>query len=394
MPPPYTPPPQFVPNDPLTLAKNLRFIGPDGNLVTRQFPADYITTIGNSLSTQIDNYDAILSTLGTMNGEITVLQGQVAAILVSGSTSTPSVSTGCLSSGSVQPLPVVTSMLVNNSCAYNAALDTPSNIYQAILTENSSALNVGRQYGAPTGQMSNLTGWSSAPGTMANAINNLWLTVLDLRAGMSLVYSMITPNCSNVTVGFMASIPSYSTGINIYFAGYTFIPSGYTDNGSTIQVTDTAGNTISTGFNIINASTSGTVNIPISGTPLLPSSNYTITVTSNVKNTTWNVYCSKTVIETLINGITSCPVMNLSSTTTTVGFIMNPLITTNVSYSVQLLSGTTALQTQTFVNPSGLQSGTFNGLTISTLYYVRVTSTVSGAAPVTCASQPITTASS
>jgi hypothetical protein len=391
----YTQPPPYVPNDPLTLAKNLRFVGPDGNLVTRQFPADYIQTIGNSLSTQIDNYNVIISTLSNIENEITVLQTDVANILASGSTSMPSVSTGCLSSGSVQPLPVVTSMLVNNSCAYNAALDTPSNIYQAILTENPNTLNTGRQYGAPTGQMANLTGWSSAPGTMANAINNLWLTVLDLRAGMALVYSMITPSCANVTVGFIANIPSYSTGINIYFAGYTFIPSGYSDNGSTIQVSDSAGNITSTGFNIINASTSGSVNIPISGTALLPNSNYTITVTSNVKNTTWNVYCAKTVIQTLTNSITSCPVMNLSSTTTTVAFVMNPLITTNITYSVQLLSsGSTVLQTQTFTNPTGVQAGTFTGLTISTLYYVRVTSTIPGESPVTCASQPITTASS
>jgi hypothetical protein len=56
-------PPPFVPNDIMTLAANLRYLGPNGILIEQQFPWDYINTIGNKLSSQIDVVNAINTVL-------------------------------------------------------------------------------------------------------------------------------------------------------------------------------------------------------------------------------------------------------------------------------------------------------------------------------------------
>lgn len=383
---------QCVFNATHTVAKNLRFIDANGDPTSRQFTNDYLDNVGQNVSSLIDEYNQILTVLQNQGGNIVTLQQEVTALLTSGFT-LPSVSAGCLSSGNTLPINTVTSLLVTNTCSYNSALDTPANLSRSVLVQG-VGLNTGTAFSNPGTTMSNIAGWNQSPTTTANTINNLWLAVNDLRGGMSLIMQAITPSCNQIVVNYITNLPSFTTGIQLFFAGYTFIPTGYADAGSTITVTDTANNTITQSLNIITASTSGSVTIPISGTALLANSNYTVTVTSNVTNATWKTSCQKTTIKTVTNNIAVCPTITTFSVTNSISFIMTPLITTGVSYAVSLLSsGSTVLSTQTYANPSAPVSGNFGSLTALTAYYIRVTTTLTGQTPTVCALNAVSTTS-
>ena len=389
----FQPTPPFVPNDPMSLAKNLRPVGADGNQVTVQLPRDYINNIGGNLSAQIDNYNQILGVLNNQDSEITTLQTQVNQLLSSGIDFLPNIPAGCLSSGATLPLPTVTSLLVTNSCGYNSVLGTTSALSAAVGAQCAN-LNTSPQLGLPSAQMAAIPGWKASPVTVADGVNNLWLALCDARAGIQLILNTITPSCTQVVVAFASAIPNYNTGINIYFSGYSFIPSGYTDTGSSIVVTDTAGNVVTTSLNIITASTSvNPINIPISGTSLLPNSNYTITVKSKVNNATWNITCNKTVIQTLVNNISTCPILILTPGKNTVNFSAQFLINNSVTYAINLLSSGTIISTQTFINPAANATGVFNNLSSGSTYSLQAITTISGGSPVTCTPYPFNTTS-
>lgn len=384
---------QTVFNAAHSVAKNLRFIDTNGDSVSRQYTNDYLDNAAQNTSKLIDQYNGILGVLAQYETAITTLTLEVEALQTSGN-ALPNVSAGCYSSGNTVPITTAVNYLISSTCSYNTVLDTPTNLALSIL-EQGSSLNNARSFANPSKPMSSISGWNVSPATVANTINNLWLTVLDLRAGMTQVFSTMTPSCAHVIVNYASFLPNYTTGINLYFSGYAFIPSGYTDIGSTIQVTDSAGNVgPSIGVNIVTASTSTTpTNYPITGTPLLPNSNYTITVTSRLNNATYNVTCQKVTIQTVVNTISTCPTFTFIPSTTSLTYIMTPYITSNVSYVVNLTTsgGTFLTSGAVYANPSGPVSGTFGALSQNTTYGVQVITTVTGQAPVTCSTNTVTT---
>lgn len=312
----FQPPSQYIPwNLPMELSKNLRFIDSSGITVTRQNPIEYIYNIGNNLSAVIDNYNTLIATLETQGTEIATLQAQVTGILTSGSTSIPQVNGGCLNGNATGPVNVIAALLVSNACSYNTVLGTPTALTQAILAENSSVLNTLPAF-SQNSVMAGLTGWKTSPATLADADNNQWLAYLDARAGISTALAAITPTCNQVHINYQANLPSFSQGFNLYFNGYTFIPAGYTDNGSNIKIVDSYGNIQLQTFNIVNtANTPGPLNISTSGTTLSANSpQYTIYVNSIVQNLALGLTCQKTTIETVAN-VTSGTTTNAFYTT-------------------------------------------------------------------------------
>ena len=332
-------PTQYVSNFPLQLSKNLRFQDSNGNIVTQLYPVGYpadspttgyISLIGASLSTQIDNYNQVVALLNTYNTEITTLQASVLAIQTSGATAIPQVNAGCLSSpvNQVLPINVVVANAVANICGYNNVLGTTTALSQAIAAQptNLNSLPAFSQ----NSTMSGLSGWNTNPTTIAASESNQWIAYGDARAGITNALAAITPTCAQVKVAYQAVLISGPV-INLYFNGYTFIPTGFGDsqNQSQIKITDASGNNYQQAFSITAASLSNTpISISTSGTTLSPtSSSYTVQVTSNVSNPTTGQSCSKVVIETLYTA---------SSTPGGIGYDVT-------NYNQPVTSGTTAI---------------------------------------------------
>jgi hypothetical protein len=149
--------------------------------------------------------------------------------------------------------------------------------------------------------LSNLNGWlPTLTPTIADTINNIWLAYFDARTGIETVLEAVTPNCSQVIVDFQSVYSSSAAGFNLYFSGYSFIPSGYLDGGSTITITDDQSGILYTGFDIVNqAQDTNPLFLSISASTLSPTSAfYTVSVTSNVANAAIGTTCVKTVIHT------------------------------------------------------------------------------------------------
>jgi len=270
-----------------------------GNTVTKQFPNDYIVTVATNVNTLIDEYNNVINVLSVQQTEITALQTQVQAILTSGATAIPQVNAHCLSSPAdqVQPINVVVTELVSNTCDYNTVLGTPSKLTQAIIAGNWSYLNTQPAF-SQNSAMAGLTGWISSPLTIADGFNNSLLSYLDARAGIAKALS--TNLCAQNTIDFAVTLPSFGTGFNIFFSGYTFIATGFSDAGSTIRITDSNGNTALNAINLVTLSTAGAqpYNFATSGTTLQQGLTYTIYLNSDLTAAA-NTTCEKTTVHTM-----------------------------------------------------------------------------------------------
>jgi hypothetical protein len=306
----------FVPNVPLQVAANLRFKDANGIPVTQMLPigmnglvvndsptTGYISRIGAVLSQQIDLYNQVSQTLQNYGTNISDLQEAVAALELSGTT-IPIVNGHCFTGNANSPITTVVDLMAQSACDYNAVLGTPSALTEAIIAEGAAALNILAAF-SQNSDMAGLPGWISLPETIADSITNLWLSYLDSRSGVSKALAAVVPTCSQVIIDYSAiykTAVGNGSGFFVYFSGYSFIPSGYTDNGSTITITDGLGGLYTSGLNIVNWSNAGTdaLFVGISGTNLSPNAQtYRVQVNAMVKN--GGNSCTKVVIHD-ING--------------------------------------------------------------------------------------------
>jgi hypothetical protein len=166
---------------------------------------DYIDQIANRICSIITDIAIINSGINSLDIRVTTLENAPVPSFV-----IPSFILQCnigtiipvLAAGSTQDIDVVVSRFINEEwCPYKAVLDTSTNISNAITsqcilgTDDSEAL----KYSSPGTQMQvAYPAYVSAPTTLAQAINNLWIALCDVRnAGNELV--TVTAG-NNVTV--------------------------------------------------------------------------------------------------------------------------------------------------------------------------------------------------
>jgi len=387
--------PIWVPNNLITLPSNLIYDDSNGNPVETLYPYSYLVLVGQQVNTILTNYTTLSSEVATNTTNINTLFNITSGITAP--YTTPKINPLCLgNSGTTQTIDVVLAEMVSVWCAYVGVTGSQSALATAI-TKECANLNSSSSFANPRSSMSAIPGWVNSPATVADTLTNLWLTLCDARSGITNALNAVTPTCSQVIINFAAQVISYTSGINLFFDGYTFIPSGFSDTGSSVVVTDSAGNSYTTSINLVTLSNSTSpLNVPISGTALLPTSNYTIKVISVLTNSTLGLTCNKTTLSTVTNNIGYCPALNTTPAHTSVSYTLTPYITSNVTYVLNLYaaSGGTSIATATYTNPSLPVTGTFTNLTGSTSYNIVVTTTVTGIAPYICASVPFTTTSS
>jgi hypothetical protein len=317
----------YVSNVPLQVAKNLRFLDGAGIPVTELLPigmvgttvndtpvTGYISRIGAVLSDQIDLYNNVDVTLNNYGADIATLQADVIALQISGTT-IPSVNGQCINGNAPILITDAVDYLISEHCDYVPVLGSVNDLNLAIAAENPATLNTEPAF-SQNSVMAGLTGWETSPITVADSLKNIWLAYLDARDGISTALAAVTPTCSQVIVDFLPTYNAASGLFNFFANGYSFIPTGYTNNGSLLVITDNVGGTYTTLFDIVSYSQAGAgpLTIGISGTPLSTSvSSYTVELSSNVQNSSIGLTCSKTVIkETTVSGGTGtncCPII-------------------------------------------------------------------------------------
>ncbi len=170
------------------------------------------------------------------------------------------------------------------------------------------------------GTMSSITGWNNVITNFAQSMQNLWITVCDMRAAMYSLKECCAPDCSSFLFNYYPVLDEKREILTLYFAGYgTVIPSGFTNcpTLSSITVTDGVGHTyVDSSWDFTANSTSYVIpdNLVVDYAldPLLP---YTITITACLVS--GDTVCSQTVTQTIVPPTTTTTTTTTEPTTTT-----------------------------------------------------------------------------
>lgn len=281
-------------------------------------------------------------------------------------------------------------------CELRTATGMPNDILTAIFKQ-CVALDTSLAMNLPGVTMAAIPGWvsSGSYSTLANSINNMWITICDLRAAVGTIMATCCPQgCDGLVLSLQMTFTAPST-LTLFWSGDG---TGFTDcnlSGSLITITDSYGNSYSTRVPVV-ANIGGSFPMDLSSTPLNLATNLNVHVECCVRKIDGTATCERCFDDVLIN-TTICPTLTLSADTASVVYSFNNTVVGTVTYDIILkeqISGTT-IDTHTVVTSSiGLIQNTFAaGILPGTAYTVTIEITIDGVVTNTCPVGVITTES-
>ena len=262
-----------------------------------------------------------------------------------------------------------------------AATGTGTQIRKAIQYQQQGLGAMNRLNGV--GTMVTANGWSISARTLADSVQNLWITTNDIRTAVSNLQDLTTPSaCSDITFDVKATISHTISGsfdsLNLDFQ-QTIIPVGWRDCGkggkTVITVTDSSLN-------------SRTYHADVAGTYANASNPYKISNLDNIDLTS-NLavkvdfcvsndqsQCGETISVTAQNS-SPCPRLQSSSSTfERINFTYSGVALKagkEAMISVNLLNSTGSIvQTRTFTSWASSVTGNFTGLNAGTAYQLQL----------------------
>jgi hypothetical protein len=370
-------------------AQCFQIIDENGDPVLNMSPNEYIRRIGIQVCQDITALAALTTTVQGMNVRLTILENYVHP-----ENTNPEILASCIFPNATTPIDIVEAFeeMETQFCNLRAITGLPTPLAQAV-AQQCVGLNTDQAFSL-NAPMSALPGWKSTVTSVADSINNLWITICDMRSGMKGVLSGVATGCALVTVDF--SVTLSGSGVNlsaqIVFAGHTSIPDTYKDcnTGSVLTIKDAAGSSYTYPINVSSLkNTSNGISISLGNTPLNTASNYTFTLASCLTDGTNS--CEKTNSKAVSN-ISLCPAVTLNSDAYSVSYSFTNTASSGTSYVIDLMdaNGTQVLSTQAKLANQTTLSGSFTGLSAQTTYNVRITIN-NGAVPFVCNNNPIAT---
>jgi len=289
-------------NEPsLVLPTNFQYTDPSTGLPVVQLPlsgfaentatnTSTLKTIVQTQTVQISNQELRIQTLESDPGYIPP-------------TVTPLGTYGGVISGIPTQMNILLTAVENDYTLYKFSLGSTTDIINATNAQ-ASFLGSSEALGQP-GVMSSISGWNNTLSNLAQSVQNLWLTVSDMRTAVNSIKQNITPDCSQFLLNYVVSTNTSRTNLTISYNGLTVIPTGFSNcpTLSTVSVTDgviTWIDSLDLTTGVIDGSTD--LDLSISGLNVnLP---WVVTITGCIVN--GGVSCSKTVSKT-----------NIPTTTTT-----------------------------------------------------------------------------
>lgn len=268
--------------------------------------------LGNALSITREQLDQLVinelcdhkGRIENLEGTVINLQTQIDNIDINPVVDEPDIAT-CIDP-TPKPTSAQTVITAQAHCDLEAATGDPADI-AAALAKTPTDLNA--EFGL-------IPGWILIPSNWVENYSNMILEVESLRQRLITIENTCCAiDCSDVKIGFTATFNDDNDAIIIKFtagAG-TSIPAGFTDQGSTITLTDEVGNieefTTSAPDLIAN---NATIEIPIS--TLITTGDVNINIESNMSNGT--LTCSKCSNKTIKRASCSFCILTASETVT------------------------------------------------------------------------------
>lgn len=292
----------------LNLATCLRYTDPStGLLVTSLIENQYVTLIGNKLCDLTAIVTTHTTAISNLNIAVTALQN-------SAGYTPPTVTPKCVLPAIPTAMNTVLTAVETQFCSLVTTLGSNAQLGAASAAQCAN-LNAAPAF-STTGTMSSIPGWNSTITTVAQSMQNLWLTVCDMRGVINgLLTCCSQSDCTKFILGYTISTNVSRTSVTLFFNPGSTLPSGYVDCnvlGAVVTITDGVGHTF-TGRAILASEVLNPSGITyvVSGASLDPSQRYTVTVAGCVKNGAGTQTCEKTIVVTndppcvIVTGVTA-----------------------------------------------------------------------------------------
>jgi len=299
----------------LVLPECLQYVDPSTGLpVTTLVLSEYAVKTATALCDLRNTVVNQGAQITNLDNRVTVLESDPG---YTPPTVTPHCTYGTVVAGVPTQMDVVLSNLDERVCDVVTALGEITDI----TTAASSQCNLlGSQPAlSQVGNMSTIAGWNNTISNMAQSMQNLWITVCDMRA---VIYDLKeccdTADCSAFILAYTANANIARTEVTLIFNSGTVIPSGFSNCPllSTVSITDGVGNTYTDTLDLVAASSlPGGVTYNVATAFLNSGLPYTVTVTGClVKGST---SCSKSVVATIAVPTTTTTTTTSTTTTST-----------------------------------------------------------------------------
>lgn len=309
-------------NEPiLVLPACLQYIDPATGLPVTTLPlSEY------AISTATAFCD-LRNTVANQSSQILDLQVRVNALENDPGYVPPLVTPNCTYGTVVKGVPSEMNVLLDNLdervCDLITALGTTTDV--SVAAASQCNLLASQPALSQVGNMSALPGWNNVISNMAQSMQNLWLTVCDMR---SVIYDLkaccATADCSKFFLAYTANTNNDRTTVTLIFNSGTVIPSGFANCPllSTVSITDGIGNTYTDTLDLVTVATDPAgITYTVSGASLNAAMPYTVTVSGCIVkdgNT-----CSK-IVTSVINPPTTTTTTTTSTTSTTTTTTASP----------------------------------------------------------------------
>jgi len=257
-----------------------------GNVLNNDTNEEIVQSIIDQVCEDKDNIDALTSEVDDHEDRITILEAAELDI--------PQVTSDCIFVGS-KDINDAYELLDSDYCTFKDSIGTPEDISTA----------VGQQCDLPA--LIGNPAFILNPTNLAESFNNLWLAYCNVLSRVSLIEATCcAPTCDDVKIGFSTTFNSDSTVTLQFNSGTgTTIPTGWTDCGTSLTITDTLGNSTTVNLTLVNNYTSPDIDLTSF------SFGSTLTFTLNVKMCNDSITCQKCVTKTAIyQGGECCSVCN------------------------------------------------------------------------------------
>lgn len=373
------------------IAKCFQYTNEFGDLVTTMQLTDYLKSIGNRVCNIINDITTLTSAVNDLDLRVTALENVPPPALI-----LPQATPTCIiSPSSPIDMNVFVSVLEQQFCQLITTTGNPANLSQAISSQ-CVGLNNSQALGTNGGIMSTIPGWIVSANTVASSLNNMWLTICDIRSAVRNIQLTCCPSgCDGVEITMTATI--IGPILRIYFTGT--IPSGFTEcnpSGNLFKITDALGNSVNVYINTLTYLNSGSgYSFDIGLSVLNPVLDMSITSDVCYKSADGSNVCQFCLTYNITN-TANCPTVSLTPDpygTGVIAFFTPAYIPATYTFEIWNSSFTAIIASQTqFINIGGLATFSFTSiLNPSTIYNARLVINISGNER-TCPYIPFTTA--
>jgi hypothetical protein len=294
----------------LNLPACLQYTNGQGQTVTSLVHSTYSLTLATKICEINATVSGHTSQISSLGSRVTALEN------ASGSSVTPTVDIKCLTGGStLLDFDTAIETVSNELCSLKGVLGTNSSITSASAKQCTqlSTLNALGQIGT----MSSISGWKTTVTTLSDSINNLWLTVCDMRGSIAILKETLTGSidCSSLIIDFTATLNSNRDSLTIKFKGLTGYKGssgltgwtdGYNGDGARFVIKDVNGNSQSFTIPVVANAASGASDLGVTialntgtGTnQLRTTQNYILSMNAAVVNS--GSTCTRLLDKTLV----------------------------------------------------------------------------------------------